>query len=145
MNGIQCSSATFSESKSSSDNADPPQSLLVEMEKRGKSCPASTAEKQFLISKTHQFGHFGREAMFKHLWNNGFWWPSRRSGIEDQLKNCDSCTRYVVVKAGFHPAGSITANGPGDHFQIDTSVHLPTSSDGYVFWSVSMCSLALLS
>ena len=37
----------------------------------------------------------------------------------------------MVVKAGYHPAASITANGPGDHFQVDTSIHLPESPDGY--------------
>lgn len=69
--------------------------------------------------------------MFKQLWRKGYWWPAMRSDIDSELSNCDACTRYTVVKAGFHPAGSITANGPGDHLQIDTSVHLPESADGY--------------
>ena len=46
--------------------------------------------------------------------------------------NCDACTRFNVTKSGFHPFTPITSKGPGDHFQIDLSTHLPPSSDGYV-------------
>ena len=105
--------------------------LLVELEKRGKRCPLDDEEKQQLIRDAHSFGHFGREAIFKDLWYKDWWWPSIRSDINNMLSNCDACTRYVVVQRGYHPASSITATGPGDHFQIDTSVHLPESPDGY--------------
>jgi transposase InsO family protein len=54
-----------------------------------------------------------------------------RSEISDQLKECDACTRFTVVKTGYHPAQAITAVGPWDHIQIDTSVHLPESPDGF--------------
>ena len=129
---IQCSAAsTSSEASDSNSPASSSQDLIVELERRGKVCPTTPEEKELLISKAHQFGHFGREAMFRHLWNQDYWWPSMRGEIEDQLRNCDACTRYVVVKAGFNPATAITANGPGDHLQIDTSVHLPASPDGY--------------
>jgi hypothetical protein len=121
---IQCHSASINASDSSVD-------LKIELEKRGKTCPATDEEKAELIAKAHQFGHFGREAVFKHLWNQGYWWPSIRSEIHDHLTDCDACTRYVVVKAGYHPATPIRATGPGDHMQIDTSVHLPASPDGY--------------
>lgn len=47
------------------------------------------------------------------------------------LSDCDPCTRYTVTKAGYHPAQYITAAGPWDHIQIDTSVHLPASADGH--------------
>ena len=121
---IQCNSASINASDSSIV-------LKIELEKRGKTCPDTVEEKAELIAKAHQFGHFGREAVFKHLWNQGYWWPSIRSDINNHLADCDACTRYVVVKAGYHPATPITATGPGDHMQIDTSVHLPVSPDGY--------------
>jgi hypothetical protein len=105
--------------------------LSVELEKRGKTCPSDPAERKRLIEQAHQFGHFGREAVFKYLWHRDYWWPSMRSDIETLLKDCDACTRYVVVKAGYHPSGHISANAPGDHYQIDTSVHLPESPDGF--------------
>ena len=108
------------------------QSILeVELERRGKRCPATEAERIELIQQHHQFGHFGREAIFKQLWNKGYWWPCIRKEIETELKSCDPCTRFVVVKSGFHPSQCITASGPGEHLQIDTSVHLPESPDGY--------------
>ena len=53
-----------------------------------------------------------------------------RGDISEVLVNCDVCTRYTVTSAGFHPAQYITSNGPWEHIQIDTSVHLPISPDG---------------
>ena len=49
--------------QSSSDSMN----LLVELEKRGKTCPSSTEEKYKLILDAHHLGHFGREAIFKRL------------------------------------------------------------------------------
>ncbi|HVW99438.1 MAG TPA: DDE-type integrase/transposase/recombinase, partial [Candidatus Babeliaceae bacterium] len=118
-------------STSSALSASSASSLLIEVEKKGKICPDSIEKRKALVSSAHHFGHFGRDAMFKQLWSKGYWWPSIRADIEDELRNCDPCTRFTVVKAGFHPASYITANGPGDHIQVDTSVHLPESPDGY--------------
>lgn len=125
------SSDTTAMSNSDNNNDSSTHQLLVEVEKRGKICPSSLDERKSLISSAHHFGHFGREAIFRQLWSKGYWWPSIRSDIDSELKSCDPCTRYTVVKAGFHPASSITANGPADHIQVDTSVHLPESPDGY--------------
>jgi RNase H-like domain found in reverse transcriptase/Integrase core domain/Chromo (CHRromatin Organisation MOdifier) domain/Integrase zinc binding domain/Reverse transcriptase (RNA-dependent DNA polymerase)/Retrotransposon gag protein len=105
--------------------------LQVELAKRGKRSPDSEEEKLKLIQETHLFGHFGQDAVFKSLYNKGYWWPSIRNQIDSELKNCDACNRFVVVKQGFHPAQFITANGPCEHIQIDTSVHLPESPEGY--------------
>ena len=35
-----------------------------------------------------------------------------------------------MTSSGFHSAQYITSNGPWDHIQLDTSVHLPASQDG---------------
>jgi len=106
-------------------------SLQIELLKRDKQCPDSNEEKLALIQNSHFLGHFGQQAVFKALWNKGFWWPSIRKDIATELKNCDSCNRYVVIRHGFHPAQFITASGPLEHLQIDTSVHLPESPDGF--------------
>ena len=37
----------------------------------------------------------------------------------------------MVVRSGFHPARFITAAGPLHHVQVDTSVHLPESPEGF--------------
>jgi len=105
--------------------------LAVELERRGKRCPPTEVERSELIKKAHSFGHFGREAVFRRLFNDGFWWPNMRKEIQEELNNCDVCTRFVVVKSGFHPTQFITASGPLHHVQVDTSVHLPQSPDGF--------------
>ena len=104
--------------------------LAVELARRGKICPPTEVERLALIQKAHSFGHFGREAVFRRLFNDGFWWPNMRTEIQQQLHDCDVCTRFVVVKSGYHPAEFITAAGPLHHVQVDTSVHLPESPDG---------------
>jgi hypothetical protein len=103
----------------------------VELERRGKRCPSSEMERSVLIKKVHSFGHFGREAIFRRLFNDGFWWPNMREEIQEEVNNCDVCNRFVVVKSGFHPAQFITASGPLHHIQVDTSVHLPESPEGH--------------
>ena len=105
--------------------------LMVELEKRGKTCPDSEEEKVELIKKHHLFGHFGRDGVYRSLFNAGYWWPHIRKDIQKEISNCDPCARYTVVKSGFHPASFITAAAPFDHIQIDTSVHLPPSPGGY--------------
>ena len=62
-----------------------------------------------------------------------------RKQINDHIKCCEPCNRFSVVKAGFHPAMAITATGPGDHFQVDTSVHLPESPEGFTTLLVCIC------
>jgi hypothetical protein len=105
--------------------------LAIQLERRGKISPASDEEKRALIDKEHLFGHFGREAIYKALDKKGYWWPKMRAGILSVLASCDACTRFVVTKRGYNPAEFITAGGPWDHIQIDCSVHLPASKDGY--------------
>lgn len=104
--------------------------LLTEMEKRGMKSPP-ISERLELIRKEHLFGHFGREAIFKSLFNKQIWWPKMREDIQSIISDCDACNRFVVVKAGYNPAQFIHASGPWEHIQLDTSVHLPQSPDGY--------------
>jgi transposase InsO family protein len=92
---------------------------------------STVSERVELVKKYHLFGHFGREAIFKKLWEDNYWWPNMRRDIEHELKNCDACVRFVVTKTGYHPFTAITADGPWTHIQIDCSVHLPLSSNGY--------------
>jgi hypothetical protein len=126
-------------SKSIYSELDSKQNELMQALKRAKTIPATAEDKLNLIQKEHAFGHFGQQAVFKALWNKGFWWPSIRKEIETELKNCDPCNRYVVIKHGFHPAQFITANGPYEHLQIDTSVHLPESPEGCTALLVVIC------
>ena len=104
--------------------------LCVEMERRGK-CAPPVADRIPLVETAHAFGHFGRDAIFAQLYNDGYWWPQMRNDINTVLHECDACTRFVVTRRGYHPSRSITADLPWDHIQIDTSTHLPASTSGH--------------
>jgi hypothetical protein len=104
--------------------------LITELEKRGKKSPPIDKRRE-LVEREHSFGHFGREAIYKKLWSQDIWWPKMRHTIQEVINDCDACNRFVVTKSGFNPASFITASYPWDHVQVDCSVHLPTSPDGY--------------
>lgn len=105
--------------------------LAIELEKRGKKIPVSEKERKRLVDEAHLEGHFGLKEIYMKLWRQGFWWPDMRTQIDSCLKDCDACLQYTVVKHGFHPSGSVSAHGPGEHFQIDSIVGLPKSDEGY--------------
>ena len=109
---------------------DSQKTLLIELEKRGKSAPPEQ-QRYELIQREHALGHFGREAIFQKLWSKNIWWPKIRNDIQTVVNNCDACNRFTVTKSGFNPASFITSNGPWEHIQIDCSVHLPPSPEGY--------------
>ena len=111
-------------------SSDPSNALLVLMEQRGKRIPP-VEEREPLIVNEHSLGHYGRDAIYQSLYQKNIWWPNLRAEIQTVIEECDQCARYNVMKNGFHPARFILANGPWDHIQVDTSVHLPVSADGY--------------
>ena len=106
--------------------------LIAEMERRGKKLPKERLQQRALVRNAHLLGHFGRDAVYRQLYHvSGWWWPGMKRDIAVEIANCDPCARYTVVKTGYHPFSFITAVGPWDHLQIDTSVHLPESADGF--------------
>ncbi len=104
--------------------------LMVELERRGKRAPPPS-ERQALVHAFHLQGHYGRDEVFNKLFLAGYWWPSMRQAIDEELRSCDACIHYVVTKAGFHPSSSIVALLPGDHWQMDCATHLPPSDQGH--------------
>jgi transposase InsO family protein len=112
--------------------------LAIELERRGKRAPPDL-EREGLITAAHLFGHFGIKAVYHKLFNDNYWWPKMREQIATVIENCEACSRFNVIKAGFHPARAITASGPGEHLQIDLATHLPKSSDGHVALLVVVC------
>ncbi len=105
--------------------------LAIELEKRGKTIVHDAAQRRDMINIAHLHGHFGVSAVYNKIFHQGYWWPKMRDEIKEELINCDACIRFNVTKSGFHPFTPITALGPGDHYQIDLSTHLPPSTDGY--------------
>jgi transposase InsO family protein len=104
--------------------------LLAELERRGKTSPATEQEKLQLIDAEHQRGHFGRDSIYRTLYRNGHWWPAMRGTIQERIRECIPCLRFTIAKRGFDPATAITAGCPFDHVQIDTKVGLTESHDG---------------
>ena len=105
--------------------------LLIAQEKRGKKVPSAEQQRQ-LLEQAHAAGHYGEKAMYAHIDSEGYWWPRMREDIASEIRDCRDCQRYNIVRAGFHPARSITATLPGDHYQIDLA-ELPTSLEGHNF------------
>ena len=105
--------------------------LLIAQEKRGKKVPSAEQQRQ-LLEQAHAAGHYGEKAMYAHLDSEGYWWPRMRDDIANEIKDCRDCQRYNISRAGFHPARSITAALPGDHYQVDLA-ELPRSLDDNKF------------
>ena len=103
---------------------------LIEIERRGMKIPKTQEERIELITKHHLFGHFGRDAVCKSLIRDGYWWRGMRKQITKELSNCNACARFTVVREGYNPSGSISAEARWYHLQIDTSVHLPAAPGG---------------
>ena len=106
--------------------------LLVAQEKRGKVIPETEVKKAELLEQAHAAGHFGEKFMYKYMEERGYWWPRMRNDIANTIRDCRECQKYTTANSGFHPAKSITASLPGDHFQIDLA-ELPESLEGHTF------------
>lgn len=105
------------------------QSMTVEHLTRNKIPPTSEEHKLQLVSEAHEFGHFGEQEVFMKLWQKGSWWSGMRKDIKSELSKCIQCLSFNVLKRGFHPLKSVTAELPWDHKAIDLVTPLPNSED----------------
>ena len=55
-----------------------------------------------------------------------------REDIKEAIKSCRECERFVARNDGFHPARSVEADKPGDHYQCDLA-QLPESTEGHKY------------
>lgn len=97
---------------------------------RDKKQPPSAGERRSLIDRAHKFGHFGGQALFMKLWNDGYWWKNIRKEISEVISECMPCQRYNTAKRGFHPLKAVSADLPWDHIAIDLVTPLPLSKNG---------------
>ena len=104
--------------------------LLIAYDKRGKKSPSDTVRTK-LLSDAHT-GHFGEKHMSYYIQREGYWWPHMRNDIASVIDACNDCRRYNAEVHGYHPARSVHANLPGDHYQIDLAQFVK-SIDGYVY------------
>ncbi len=106
------------------------QEMTVDHLVRDKKPPPTEGVKQDILARAHNLGHFGESEVFKKLWKDGWWWPNMRSDIKEELASCMPCLRYNVLRRGYHPLKSITADMPWDHIAIDLITPLPESNSG---------------
>jgi hypothetical protein len=126
----QCNDKDDAKSAPTTAPIDDANKLLVELERRGKTAPATDQEKIQLIDAEHQRGHFGRDSIYRALYRAGHWWPAMRNSIQERIRECIPCLRFNIAKRGFDPATAITAACPFDHIQIDSKTGLVKSKDG---------------
>ncbi len=93
--------------------------------------PSVEQQRQLLV-QAHAAGHYGEKAMYAQIELDGWWWPNMRADIAEAISKCRECQRRNVVRAGFHPARSITALHPGDHYQVDLA-QFPQSLEGHTY------------
>ena len=105
---------------------------LLEKLTQGYQILHESKEQKEVVEKAHSLGHFGVNAVIKHLLKvQRIWFPNMAALVQSVLNNCDSCCRYNIGTVGYNPAQYITSAAPFDHVMIDTSVHLPPTTDGY--------------
>jgi transposase InsO family protein len=100
---------------------------LVVMAKNGCTLPP-VSERADIIE--HLMGHYGRRAMATRIIRSGKYWPTLHADIREAIDTCSACSAVEARSSGFHPARTINAPLPGDHYQIDLAT-LPKSEDGF--------------
>ena len=101
-------------------------------ERFGRSLPPADTRRS-LIRKAHQDGHSGTEKIFLRLFHDGYYWPTMRKDIAQQLQSCDTCNKYNLQRIGFHPLQTQSASLPFDLVHIDLFGPLVVSSNGNKF------------
>lgn len=106
------------------------QNMTVDHLVRDKNNPLNETHKMEILAKAHSFGNFGEHEVFRKLWKDGWWWSKMRDDIKAEISRCAPCLRYDVLRSGYHPLKSITAQLPWDHIAIDLLNPLPVSDTG---------------
>jgi len=106
------------------------------MQALGKRVPIE-AERPGIIRDAHLFGHFGQQAVFTRLWNEGIYWPTMRRDIKESLRDCLPCLQFNIARHGYHPLQSVTSTLPWDHIAVDLVGPLPLSENKEEFLLVT--------
>ena len=107
---------------------------LIALARKGCTVPPAS-ERRSIIQRAHMMGHFGRRPMASRIIRSGKFWPSLHADIRREIESCAECQRSEVGKSGFHPARTIDALLPGDHYQIDLAT-MPLSEAGHKYMFV---------
>ena len=101
-------------------------------ERFDKVCPTPD-QRPPILEQAHALNHLGADALFKHIWTQGFFWSSLMKDCKKTVSQCRICQQFNSVRHGFHPLIPIHAELPFDHIAIDLAGPFPTSMRGQNF------------
>ena len=101
-------------------------------ERFDKVCPPADQQSP-ILEQAHTLNHLGADALFKHIWTQGYFWSSLMKDCKKTVSQCRICQQFNSVRHGFHPLIPIHAELPFDHVAIDLAGPFPTSVRGHNF------------
>jgi transposase InsO family protein len=99
---------------------------MVLEEVKGRKVP-DPAIRDELIKNAHAAGHLGIQGTIYKIYHDGYYWAGMRKDVERILNTCVPCQKYTIVREGFHPLSTISANAPWEHIAIDLITPMPTN------------------
>ncbi|GJJ69417.1 hypothetical protein EMPS_01763 [Entomortierella parvispora] len=99
------------------------------------------SDRTTLLDDVHANGHFGANAMVKHIHAIGKTWPHLVKDCLEHVKRCRECQRTNIARKGYHPLAAIYSNLPGEHMAVDLAGPFPEESNGcrYLLVLVDVC------
>jgi hypothetical protein len=90
-------------------------------------------EQQRLVKEAHDMAHFATKNMTSRILRNNKFWPTMTKDCKVFYENCTQCQRNNILKQGFHPLQSITAELPMDHVAFDLAGPFAETSQGHKY------------
>jgi hypothetical protein len=99
------------------------------------------SERRVVLADTHALGHFGTNAMVKHIHGLNKTWPNLAKDCLEYVQRCRECQRVNIARKGYHPMTAVHAQLPGEHMAIDLAGPFPVQSNGneYLLILVDVC------
>lgn len=105
-----------------------------------KECPEED-KRAYLIDQCHiEGGHHGARLMFKALFREGYYWNGMLRDCKARAENCAQCLQYNIQHDGYHPLQPMVTSFPMERLHVDLAGPFPTSTNGYNYVLVMVCS-----
>jgi len=92
-----------------------------------------TADREEMLKRIHDFGHFGANKMVISVHAEGKTWPGLGEDCLNYVKRCTECQKFNIVRRGYHPMRAIHAYLPGEHMAVDLAGPFKTSTKGNTY------------
>jgi hypothetical protein len=88
------------------------------------------SEREDILKQAHEFGHFGAEALVKHIrTDEGMNWPNMIKDALEIVKRCPICQKFAITNRGYNPMKPLYCYTPGWHYQMDLCGPFPCTSN----------------